>query len=272
MQKQIRQALSSGDNTLASSLQSQLDASGGLGAYQLASIQGQSRERGGDSSTVLVDWLHNALPSSHSGRSRSRLNLRLLEVGALRADNACSRSGLFDVVERIDLNSQHPSIKQQDFMLRPVPQNDAERIESGFDVVSLSLVVNYVADAGERGRMLRRVSEFLRDKIDTTSHSDDGKGGTSGKEAVLEGTQSFFPGLFLVLPAPCVLNSRYLDEVRLGAIMQSLGFKLVISKVSQKLVYHYFRYDSSQEKVTSASFGKKEVRKGSSRNNFAIVL
>ena len=261
LQKQLQRAQASGDTNLAESLQSQLDAAGGLPAYQRASIQGQSAERGGDSSRVLVEWLQHAhrpdLARAKDGSAGSKL--RLLEVGALRPDNACSRSGLFDV-ERIDLHSQHPSIRRQDFMERPVPRDESERAAQGFDVVSLSLVVNYVGDAVGRGEMLRRVRGFLREPAGLVGEGSDDK------------VQRWFPGLFLVLPSPCVLNSRYLDEERLRELMQSLGFNLVARKISSKLAYYYFVYDHRREGEERLLFRKKELRKGGSRNNFAIVL
>ena len=189
--------------------------------------------------------------------------LRLLEVGALSVDNACSRSGMFEV-ERIDLHSQNPDIREEDFMQRPLPC-DEERRERGFDVVSLSLVVNFVGSAEGRGRMLERVGGFLRE---TARVMDDGGWGDEGKGVVGE----WYPGLFLVLPAPCVLNSRYLDEERLEEIMGTLGFECLESKISGKLVYYYYRYRHEGRSESVKRFRKIELRKGSSRNNFAIVL
>ena len=222
-----------------------------LPKYQAASLHGQSRARGGDTSRVLVDWLAPALQARTLERKP-----RLLEVGALRVDNECARCGLFDV-ERIDLHAQHPEIRQQDFMQRPVPASAAERESEGFDVVSLSLVPNFMEEPEARGEMLRWVARFLR------------SGGESNGEA--NGAHHVLPGLFLVLPAPCVHNSRYLDEARLEAMMRALGFERVHVKLSAKLAYYYFRYlqptERSKEKVS-----KKVLRSGGDRNNFAIVL
>ena len=219
--------------------------------YQSASIQGQSAQRGGDSSRVLVDWLSES--SFMSLRSLPKIKrLRMLEVGALRVDNACSRSGLFEM-ERIDLHSQHPSIQEQDFMERPIPSSEAFDTEA-FDLLSLSLVVNFVGDAAERGEMLRRASSFLRRKTE-----------------IHEQYTSLFPSLFLVLPAPCVTNSRYLDEQRLEDMMRTLGFVKVREKMSTKLAYYLWKYEG-QSKDAERKFKKDEVRPGGSRNNFAIVL
>lgn len=244
-----------GDIVLTERLQAQLEASGGLQKYQEASIQGQSSERGGDSSKVLMEWLNEFILEDKRHDMAKLGGLRMLEVGALKVDNACSRSGIFDVT-RIDLHSQHPDIQTQDFMRMPVPSPKMLE-EDGFDVVSLSLVVNFVGDAFLRGEMLKRVSSFLR----------------SSRENAKNEARSSFPALFLVLPAPCVTNSRYLDEDRLEGIMVSLGYVKTRRKLGKKLVYYLWRYEEiGTKKVQIVSFKKQEIRPGGSRNNFSIVL
>ena len=199
-----------------------------------------------------MQWLSEILPDIRTDiASGKKERFRMLEVGALRIDNACSRSGIFDVT-RIDLHSREPGIEQQDFMERPMLSLE-EREKKGFDIVSLSLVVNYVGDAVGRGEMLRRVTQFLR------------------KQKLEAGLGEFFPGLFLVLPAPCVTNSRYLDEERLEELMQALGYVKVKRKMSMKLVYYLWKYEEESNGANRA-FKKEEVRQGGSRNNFAIVL
>ena len=141
-------------------------------------------------------------------------------------------------------------------MERPVPEG-AEALErEGFDVVSLSLVVNYVPDASGRGEMLRRVGKFLRRR--------------SGRQGEA-GLGQMVPTLFLVLPASCVLNSRYLDEESLEAIMESLGYVLKERKMSRKLVYYLWRFEGP-EKGRRKTWKKEELKPGRARNNFAIVL
>ena len=248
LHKQYSTALSKGRNSEAQAIEAKIDELGGLPKYQEASIQGQSAQRGGDTSKVLVEWL---VEGDGDGKTsvRSERPLRMLEVGALRPDNACSRSGLFEM-ERIDLHSQHTAIKEQDFMERPICA--FEKIDQeGFDIVSLSLVVNFIGDPVGRGEMLKRVASFFR----PFSEHEDGN----------------YPGLFLVLPAPCVRNSRYLDEERLEAIMESLGYKRAKRKLSSKLIYYLWKYEAG-EAVRSRVFNKAEIRSGKSRNNFAIVL
>jgi 25S rRNA (adenine2142-N1)-methyltransferase len=264
IQKEISTAIAAGDYALSAALQAQLDFQGGLETYQRASILGQSSTRGGDSSKVLIDWLEPLLkdPNLKKGAFREG-KLRLLEVGALSPFNACSRSGMFDV-ERIDLHSQHPDILEQDFMKRPLPREGTLQ-EAGFDVVSLSLVVNYVGDSAERGEMLRRVSGFLRkgEERDKVGRSD----GVSGSEK----PDILFPALFLVLPASCVTNSRYLDESRLQQIMCSEGYEMIRRKMSKKLVYYLWRW-RGMESMKREDFKKMELRPGGARNNFCIVM
>ena len=207
-----------------------------------------------------MEWLA-PLGSARSVRKdgQTRPRFRMLEVGALSIENACSRSGLFEM-ERIDLHSQHAEILEQDFLKRPFP-GETEMGEEGFDVVGLSLVVNYVGNAVERGEMLRRVGGFLRM----------GCGAGSGNDTACSGWESFFPALFLVLPASCVLNSRYFDEGLLQQMMGSEGYELMRRKVSKKLAYYLWRFRGA-ENIHRKSFPKVQPRPGGARNNFSVVM
>ncbi|KAK4242620.1 putative methyltransferase-domain-containing protein [Achaetomium macrosporum] len=248
LQKRKRQAIAKGDKATEAAIDAEIEALGGIESYQEASLQGQRHDRGGDSSRVLMQWLEPCLSSKGMTTGHQ---LRMLEVGALSTQNACSKSCYFDI-ERIDLNSQEDGILQQDFMERPLPRDESER----FDIISLSLVLNYVPEPKERGEMLRRTTQFLR---------------APGRYVDTPQLTGNFPSLFLVLPAPCVTNSRYLNEERLSAIMASLGYAMVALKITQRLVYYLWRRDRVC-KGSGGPFPKKEVRSGPSRNNFAVVL
>ncbi|KAI9653870.1 MAG: hypothetical protein M1821_006901 [Bathelium mastoideum] len=271
-------ALRDGDVSTAKKLAAEIEAKGGLQVYQAASILGQSESRGGDSSRVLVQWLEELRgpqtctepPSSDSSHiSPCTANaLALLEIGSLTPHTHSARSPLFArgaTITRIDLHAQHPSIAQQDFMQRPLPTRDTER----FDVLSLSLVLNFVPEAEERGRMLARTRAFLRQRV-----GEEGGRGDGGKGYMYErGLERVFPCLFVVLPAPCVINSRYLTEERLGEMMAELGFALARRKRSAKLVYYLWSFKGAsdgEEKVKM--FGKKAINPGRARNNFCIAL
>lgn len=245
LEKRKAQSIAKGDVAAQAAIAKDISALGGIEKYQQASLQGQRNDRGGDSSKILMEWLKPAQPAL---KSTDHGGLRMLEIGALSTTNECSRSQLF-AMTRIDLNSQGEGITQQDFMARPLPKDKSDK----FDIVSLSLVVNYVPDVLGRGRMLLRTLDFLREP------------GEYGA-----GLEKYFPSLFLVLPAPCVTNSRYMDEARLEAIMNSLGYTKTESKLTQKLVYYLWTRTTSSQ--VQPKFGKTQVRTGGSRNNFAIVL
>jgi len=248
LEKTRAKAIRDGDSDALKAIEAQQAKQGGLKSYQQASITGQSLTRGGDSSKVLLQWLSSA-DMLHEIKIRTSPRTRVLEVGALSPSNAVSLDSAFEVT-RIDLHSQHPRIETQDFMARPLPVSDKDK----FDIISLSLVLNYVPDAKGRGEMLKRTCQFLRTtSVERTAPS------------------SALPSLFLVLPAPCVTNSRYLTEERLTAIMESLGYTQTHRKLSDKLVYYVWKLSSNPESKP-AKFTKKEVNPGVTRNNFSIVL
>lgn len=240
LQKAYTQALKDGDESRAHELKAEMAARGGLTKYQLASTQGQSAERGGDSSRVLVDWLTPVLEEAEAESMR----LKILEIGALSTKNACSRVPCLDV-KRIDLKSQESGIEEIDFMDLPIPCDDAK-----FDIISLSLVLNYVPDPASRGAMLARIPQFLQSI----------------------NSRNMIPSLFLVLPLACVGNSRYFTRERLSHIMHALGFQLSKEKTSSKLYYSLWTFDSMTKTDSYFHFRKEELRSGGSRNNFSISL
>ena len=243
LHKEHVKAVEVGDAARASDLERVINDKGGLENYQIASTFGQSSARGGDSSKVLVEWLQEA-----TGDARSRnVRLRMLEIGALSTRNACSQVDCLELT-RIDLHSREPGIREIDFMELPVPATEGQR----YHIISLSLVLNFVPDAAGRGAMLERIPDFLV----TASLGRDSRP---------------CPCLFLVLPLPCVTNSRYLTEGRLEEMMTSLGFSSIRVKKTAKLYYSLWRYER-HEGGRSMTFKKEELRFGSSRNNFAIVL
>ncbi|KAF9646839.1 nucleolus protein [Thelephora ganbajun] len=221
----------------------QISSLGGLEAYQGMSKQGQSAERGGGTETVLIDWLKDIVKDNPLVDGQK---LRLLEVGALEADNY---RGCFSWIENtpIDLNAQDPSIRQQDFRRMSEGENTCK-----WDVLSLSLVLNFVPDPRERGRMLRLAHLFL---------------GSSRMHSGL---------LFVTLPLPCVQNSRYLTLSHFEGLMKRVGFEKVKERwrVGGKMGYWLFRKvnPTSLEVATCVYEHKSILRSGKMRNNFAILL
>ncbi|KAK5091966.1 25S rRNA (adenine2142-N1)-methyltransferase [Exophiala xenobiotica] len=247
-------AVAAGDHKHVGEIDGQLQQLGGLEAYQAASLTGQDKDRGGDSSERLVEWLRKY---NLVGPTRTKLGLRVLEVGALSSQNAISRmvgKGV-EIVKRIDLNSQEPNvIEKADFMTFPI--SDACAVK--YDIVSLSLVLNYVPDAAGRGEMLRRTTSFLRRQgtIDSTTAVD---------------APSPLPCLFAVMPLPCLTNSRYMTHNHFVSIMNSLGYEILERHESQKLSYTLFRWHSDKQE-TRKTFKKVEINPGRMRNNFAVVM
>lgn len=219
----------------------EIDQNGGLQVYQIASTQGQSTTRGSDSSKKLVEWLNKGYELNHP-----EYDLSALEIGCLSPNNFISTCKIFKIITRIDLNSQHHLIQQQNFMLRPLPKSEDEK----FNLISCSLVLNFVTTPEERGEMLKRITKFLK------------------PNKVAGGPQ--LSSLFLVLPLPCISNSRYLNHEKLLQIMRCLGFSQKFYHESNKLAYWLFDWNSHQMKVKP--FNKIELCKGGKKNNFAIVI
>jgi 25S rRNA (adenine2142-N1)-methyltransferase len=243
LRKAHAKAVGEGDVARAGNLERAINDQGGLRSYQVASTLGQSSARGGDSSKVLVEWLREDI--SHA-RSRD-VRLRILEIGALSTQNACSQLDCVDVT-RIDLHSQEPGIREIDFMDLPAPESESRK----YQIISLSLVLNFVPDPAARGAMLKRIPDFL---------------GTGS----VESGSCHLPCLFLVLPLPCVANSRYLTDGRLAEMMASLRFSLIKVKKTSKLHYSLWKHERNHL-VRDATFKKEKLRSGPSRNNFAITM
>jgi len=101
-------------------------------------------DRGGGSEKLLISWLKELRDGSEK---KDDSKLKLLEVGALKHDNYRSCTSWIECTP-MDLRSQHPSILEQDFLLMDMAENDQK-----WDAISLSLVLNFVPDATDRGDM-----------------------------------------------------------------------------------------------------------------------
>lgn len=221
-----------------------------LQTYQLASIMGQDKNRGGDSSKILVKWLHELGENTkNNGRWRA------LEIGSLSSENYISKSRIFHEVVRIDLNnlSNNRSIMKQDFMKRPIPSSD----EGRFDLISCSLVLNFVPTPMERGRMCARFTQFLNPSNLGLKPTDRERGGL----------------LFIVLPKPCLENSRFIDIEWFDSFMMALGYKKIRQHTSTKLSYMLYRQVCSPNVQAHKKFSiKKLLYNKPGRNNFSIIL
>ncbi|TFK84329.1 nucleolus protein [Polyporus arcularius HHB13444] len=222
-------------------VEQEIEDLGGLAAYQRMSTIGQGKDRGGGSEKVLISWLREM--NLHQSVKKAEQRLRLLEVGALKPDNYASCQSWVDVTP-IDLHAQHPDILEQDFLLMD-PDGHREK----WDVISLSLVLNFPPDPKDRGQMLRLAHTMLR---------PDGL-------------------LFIALPLPCILNSRYMTPEHFDGLMQSIGFEQVHTRWKEggKMAYWLYRRKPRPASTTYHDhllYEKKTVFRQGNRNNFVILL
>lgn len=227
--------------TKLAEIDSESDKRGGIEAYQSASTQGQNSKRGGDSLKKLVEWLKDG---DYSYSTKLDQELNALEIGCLSPSNIISTSGIFKEVVKIDLNSQNHLILEQDFMMRPLPKTSREK----FNLVSCSLVLNFVPSPKERGDMLKRITQFLKPPKSSGSVSS----------------------LFLVLPLPCIENSRYFNNEILNKIMSKLGFRKTCYYAAKKVAYWLFDWEGKLKRGERIT--KREVAAGANKNNFCITL
>jgi 25S rRNA (adenine2142-N1)-methyltransferase len=172
---------------------------------------------------------------------------RLLDVGALRPDNYSRWAKWIDATA-MDLRARAPEIIEQDFLTLDVSLPSPAGHRARWDVIALSLVLNFVPLPSDRGRMLR------------VAHSALAPRGL----------------LFLALPAPCVQNSRYLTNEHLLELLQAAGFEKAQERCRPggRMAYWLLRKvePGLTEEQARARFGKQILRTGNDRNNFCVVL
>lgn len=153
-------------------------------------------------------------------------------------------------VTSIDLNPREECVLKADFFDFAEQQLKLPRDASSggrYDVIVLSLVINFVGNPAMRGEMIRRCAELLAE------------GGL----------------LFLVLPEPCLYNSRYLKFGVFDQMMKSCGLPILPGgwKKTSKLFFALCRRtENSAEREPARAFGKKVLRNGAGMNNFCITL
>ena len=130
-------------------LENELSEMGGLAGYQIASLKGGASDKGfsGCGKWLLKTLKKFKVIQAPSSGLKSRL--KMLDVGAI-GEVYENEKHLMDV-ESIDLHSQSPLVKEQDFFSRPIPSNNTDK----FNVIGLSLVINFIPDPLKRGEMLK---------------------------------------------------------------------------------------------------------------------
>ncbi|GAA5968850.1 hypothetical protein JCM11641_000756 [Rhodosporidiobolus odoratus] len=229
---------------------------GGLEGYQEASKHGGDKARGGETSKWLIKQIRDlkigledevkpaepVVPTILEDGTKvwpakkERRKLRLLDVGAIAGTAYTDFPWI--ATTSIDLNPQAPHVQKCNFFDFPRPEQEEEK----YDVVALSLVMNYEGSLSNRGQMLLHAHSYLR----PTGY------------------------LYLVLPLPCLTNSRYLSHDHLRSILTSTGWSVAKQHDSAKLTYWLLK--RSEEGPDGKEWKREEVRTGVGRNNFVVVV
>lgn len=247
--KQLEQAKTTEEK---GEIQAGLDSLGGLAQYQAWSLTGSAKS----GQTPTSKWCMEALKEVYE-HQRDLPKFRVLDVGAITG-TAYSKYRWVDPTY-IDLHPQGDNVQKYSFFDYPLPTKPEEH----FNMVALSLVINFVGDVRKRGEMLRHVHKYLPQNDAT-------------------------PGFcFLVLPLSCLTNSRYMKQSHLRAILSSLGFNVLKQSDSAKLSRWLLQRKPLAERKQAAEaseapnaaedwdgtvFKKRELNPGNDRNNFAIVV
>ncbi|KAJ3118994.1 hypothetical protein HK098_005774 [Nowakowskiella sp. JEL0407] len=122
-------------------LKFELENLGGLHSYQRASLKGGNEQIGRG---AVALWVSPYLKEHYNTHNNGQ-NFKLLDVGALSSTTYSKLKNY--TVTAIDLNPQSHQVLRQDFMERPIPANNEDK----FNVVCLSLVLNFVPSPVKRG-------------------------------------------------------------------------------------------------------------------------
>lgn len=247
--KQLEQAKTAEEKD---EIQAGLDSLGGLAQYQAWSLTGSAKS----GQTPTSKWCMEALNTVYQ-HDRDLPKFRVLDVGAITG-TAYSKYRWVEPTY-IDLHPQGENVQKYSFFDFPVPAKQEEK----FNMVALSLVINFVGDVRKRGEMLRHVHKYLPDNDDLPAFC------------------------FLVLPLSCLTNSRYMNQSHLRAILSSIGFNVLKQSDSAKLSRWLLQRKPLEERREAAKaseapgasddwdgtvFKKRELNPGTDRNNFAIVV
>lgn len=221
----------------------------GIERYQKASREGETLGGGFDCSQWVMEMLQNEVEFAKNTEG----SVKMLDVGAIthrfpdRIEIAGNEKIELDVTS-IDLNPEDSEagrrVIRADFF--EFAKVDLRKGGGIYNMICLSLCVNFVGCPRQRGLMLVLAARLLA---------------TNGL-------------LFIVLPKACVENSRYLNEERLGKIVESIGLEVTSINYSEKLIKVICKNRAAGYDVKDwQPLAKKEVlRGGEDRNNFAISL
>jgi len=235
-------------------LKQQIEQRGGIQKYQEASIFGANSMTSNafNSAHYVLTYL-----KKHKHFVNPSKPIKLLDVGAIDnqyIDSPHYSSSTLDLT-LIDINPQHPDVQRIDFF--DYSHQHILKNSHKHDVIVLSLVINYIGSAKERGHML---SYCIQDEM-LTEH-----------------------GLvFIILPNACIQNARYMKYSRMKSLIESIGFRQVSIEYSRRLVFWVFVKEEKSSRVPKYNriskefqyqreYARKLCRGGAKRNNFSIEL
>ncbi|PIK61653.1 putative 25S rRNA (adenine(2142)-N(1))-methyltransferase [Apostichopus japonicus] len=214
--------------TKKENLQEKIATLGGLTAYQTASKKGEHHHGNFNTAQWVIKALQEVFPAG-----QERPQLELLDVGAVSLNYEKQKKWISCTA--IDLHPQQADILECDLIKFQMKQSEI------FDVIVLSLVLNFAGTPEKRGRMLQCSSRLCKEN----------------------------GYVFIVLPLACLDNSRYMTDDLLDEIMASLGFKKVKGHNSRKLSFKMYQKEKAKGKQ---DFKKRKVREGVRCNNFCITM
>lgn len=173
----------------------------------------------------------------------------------------------------MDLHSRHPSILEQDFLTL-----DEQANASKWDLISLSLVVNFVPKADDRGDYSTRITRSTH-AVPRPNAPLGTQVSRTQRKALSRCTSIRCLGRVLQshlrqLPLPCVNNSRYMDFDHLRSLMRVIGFEQLKERwrPAGKMAYWLYVKVEPMPQAKAEPFRKKIVLKQGNRNNFCILL
>ncbi len=156
---------------------------------------------------------------------------------------------------------------------------DQSEHQAKWDTISLSLVLNFVPEASDRGKYLGRKERRACLTITSSgrmlryAHNMLKAGGYLFLAVSRSSTSVFSPtSTISQLPLPCIENSRYLTFEHLQLLMNSIGFNEPKSRWKQGGKMVYYLYEKTSPVQTETDFSKKRILRAGNRNNFVVLL
>ena len=236
-------------------LEAKLTSLGGIDAYQKASLSGERQFSFNSAHWVLDELCERRVQIKEQLLEKGTKPVcTLLDVGAIKnkydpkiEPRVRQLTSIFPLqTTSIDLNPQDKTVIKANFL-------DFARGQSpgSFNVVVLSLCINFEGNPAKRGEMLRQAAHLLPE------------GGLC----------------FVLLPAPCIENSRYMNLNLFLKTMRVVGLELAEHPVSKQPSHKtagklFYAVACKRAAIAQPHIAIKRTlcRGGKHRNNFCIIV